>query len=111
MDIARTQPKKSFGKDYLFGGLVLLIIVLIGRYLWLMSQADFVASSDAMVFSEVKRGDFTVSVRGNGVLVPANIQWLATNVEARVERLVIKPGKQVTKGELIVVLSNPQLLK
>ncbi|TQV72307.1 HlyD family efflux transporter periplasmic adaptor subunit [Aliikangiella marina] len=111
MDIARTPPKTSNIKRYLLIGLAVLSSVIAMRYLWVFGQADFVANSDAMVFSEVKRGDFKVSVRGNGVLVPANIQWLSTNVEARVERLVVKPGKMVTQGELIVELSNPQLLQ
>ena len=111
LDIARTQPKKSLKPRYFIAAVAILLVAFVIRYLWVIGQADFVADSDAMVFSEVKRGNFSVSVRGNGVLVPANIQWLATNVEARVERLAVKPGKMVREGDLIVELSNPQLVQ
>ncbi|MCJ8269156.1 MAG: biotin/lipoyl-binding protein, partial [Psychrosphaera sp.] len=64
-----------------------------------------------LVFDEVKRGDFSISVRGTGVLVPDNIQWLSANVDASVERVIVKPGKIVKKGDLIAELSNPQLVQ
>jgi len=79
--------------------------------LWLLSQADFSIDAKGIVTDEVKRGEFSVSVRGSGVLVPDNVQWLSASVEARVERVVVKPGTIVKRGDLIVELSNPQLLQ
>jgi multidrug resistance efflux pump len=81
------------------------------NYLWYLSQADFSVGAESIVYDEVKRGEFSVSVRGTGVLVPDNIQWLSASVEARVERVVVKPGTLVKRGDLIVELSNPQLLQ
>ena len=109
MDIARPKTQKSLIQRYWLWAVAVVIIFLALKYLWTIGQADFVADGDTMVFDEVVRGGFTVSVRGTGVLVPANIQWLATNVEARVERLVVKAGKLVKRGDLIVELSNPRL--
>ncbi len=62
-----------------------------------------------MVFAEVKRDKFIVTVRGSGVLVPDNIQWLSANVDSKVEKLVVKAGNVVRQGDLIVSLSNPKL--
>jgi multidrug resistance efflux pump len=81
------------------------------NYLWLLSQANFSVDAKNIVTDEVKRGEFSVSVRGSGVLVPDNVQWLSASVEATVERVVVKPGTIVKRGDLIVELSNPQLLQ
>jgi multidrug resistance efflux pump len=90
-------------------GLTLVGVAL--NYLWYLSQADFSIDANSIVYDQVKRGEFSVSVRGSGVLVPDNIQWLSASVEARVERVVVKPGTLVKRGDLIVELSNPQLLQ
>lgn len=109
LDISITKQNKSPIKRFwplLPVGLVAVIAV---NYLSAFIQADYVIDKDIVVLEEVKQGDFTVSVRGSGLLVPDNIQWLSSNVEARVERIVVKPGKLVKKGDLIVELSNPRL--
>ena len=111
MDIARVKQPKTQHVRYWVAAAFSILLILIVRYLWIVAQSDFVADGDSMVFGEVQSGEFSVAVRGTGVLVPADIQWLATNVSARVERLVVKPGKLVKKGELIVELSNPQLMQ
>lgn len=89
-------------------------MLLIGgalNYLLLLSQADFSISRDIMVYDEVKRGEFSVSVRATGVLVPDDIRWLSASVGARVERVVVKAGRVVHKGDLIIELSNVQLVQ
>ena len=111
LDISITKQKRSLIKRYWAWAIVMLIIVFTINYLWFLGQADFVIDKDIVVYDQVKRGDFTVSVRGTGLLIPDNIQWLSANVEARVERIVVKAGKLVKKGELIVELSNPQLVQ
>jgi len=111
MDISREKPKKSHIKRYWPWILVILTVSAALHYLWLLAQADFAISKDTLVYDEVKRGEFTVSVRGSGLLVADNIQWLSANVEATVKRIVIKAGKSVKKGDLIVELSNPQLVQ
>jgi len=109
MDITREKIKKSKLSRYWAWGIAVVPVVFAAKYLWFLGQADFAVDSNSMVYGEVKQGEFTVSVRGSGVLVPDNVQWLAANVDARVERLIVKAGKFVNKGELIVELSNPQL--
>lgn len=91
--------------------ILLLPIFFIGKYLWFLGQSDFSVDSDTIVTSEVKKGRFTVSVRGSGVLMPENIQWLSAGVEAKVEKRIVKAGNVVKKGNLIVELSNPRLLQ
>jgi len=77
----------------------------------LLGQADFSIERNKLVFAEVKHGTFIVSVRGNGVLEPDHIQWLSAGVDAKVEKLAVKAGNFVKAGDLLVELSNPQLLQ
>ena len=57
----------------------------------------------------VKRGPMLRLVRGSGTLVPEDIRWINTTTQGRVERIILRPGAQVTKDSVILELSNPQL--
>ena len=85
------------------------IIAIAIKYSAFLLQADIVIDNDTLVYGEVKQGQFSISVRGAGLLVPDKIKWLAASVDGHVERVVVKPGKAVQKGELIIELSNPRL--
>ena len=92
----------------------LLIIPALGvvlHFLWQLAQADISVDRDELVIAEVKQGDFTVSVRGSGILVPENIQWLSANVEGVVMKRMVKAGNLVNKGDPIVVLDNSRLVQ
>ncbi len=58
----------------------------------------------------VQRGDFEVKVHANGVLLPRNVEWIASQVEGRVKRLHVYAGDAVTEGQLLLELSNPALV-
>src|SRR3546814_6422673 len=49
-------------------------------------------------------------VRGPGTLVPREIRWIAAETNARVERIVVKPGAQVQADTVILELSNPEVI-
>jgi len=57
----------------------------------------------------VKRGEMLRLVRGNGTLVPEQIQFVQSETGGRVERILIKPGAQVTPDSILMELSNPEL--
>lgn len=111
MDIAIPQQKKPKLKRYLLGLLCALPLAFALQYLWFLGQADFSIARETLVIDEVKRGRFVVSVRGAGVLVPDNIQWLSANVEGTVVKRAVKPGNVVKAGDAIVELSNPRLVQ
>ena len=109
MDIVINKKKRPLSKWVFLIVLVIAASSFAVKYLWLLGQADFSVDRDKLVFGEVKQGTFTVSVRGNGVLMPDHIQWLSAGVDAKVEKLVVKAGNSVKTGDLIVELSNPRL--
>ena len=56
----------------------------------------------------VKRGEMLRQVRGNGTLVPEDIQWIPTINQGRVERILVLPGTAVKADTVLVELSNPE---
>jgi len=57
----------------------------------------------------VKRGPLVRQVRGIGTLVPEEIQWVPAATVGRVDHIYLRPGTPVTRGTVILELSNPQL--
>lgn len=111
MDISIERKKTRLLKRYVLAVLAALLIIFASYYLWYLGQADLSIDANTLVFDEVKRGKFTVSVRGTGVLVPDNIEWLSASVEGTVVKRAVKPGHPVKKGDLIVELNNPRLIQ
>ncbi len=57
----------------------------------------------------VKRGEMLRQVRGNGTLVPEQIQFVQSETDGRVERILVKPGAQVSADTVLLELSNAEL--
>jgi HlyD family secretion protein len=57
----------------------------------------------------VKRGQMLRQVRGSGTLVPEDIRWIPATTQGRVERILLRPGAEVTPDTVILELSNPDL--
>lgn len=110
MDIVR-DSNKSNKKPMLLAGVVGLAIIGLAFFILKPSNASYVVDKDALLFADVKQGDMKIRVRGTGVLASKDIRWLATDVAGRVERIVTKAGAMVKKGDLILELSNPQLIQ
>lgn len=109
MDIARAKPKASKLKKPL---LTTIGIGLVGALLIAATQIEFAAYSterNKLLIGTVAQGQMQVNVRGNGTLVSSDVRWIAANVDGRVERVLVKPGAKVAKGQLLLELSNPIL--
>lgn len=62
-----------------------------------------------LVTAQVKRGSLPRVVRGSGVLVPEDMQWIPAQSDARVERILKRPGAVVQPDTIILELDDPQL--
>lgn len=67
------------------------------------------AARDSVWIDTVKQGEFVRAVRGAGTLVPKDTRWITAQTEARVERIVVKPGAQVTPDTVILELTSPEV--
>lgn len=109
MDIVKTKNKT---RPHLIRWLsvltgLILITVVVGIYL--NKQTAFVVDDDSVLIGHVQQGDFDVNIRGTGVLVPEDIRWISSNVSGRIERIHAKAGTQVSKGDILMDLSNHEL--
>jgi HlyD family secretion protein len=57
----------------------------------------------------VRRGTMLRQVRGLGTLVPEEIWWISSTVDARVQKILVEPGTVVTASTVLIELSNPEL--
>lgn len=111
MDIPVTKKASKLINSKTLGLLIFSCLVASAVFAsqWFSAALPTVNQADVWI-SEVKKGEFTRKVRGVGVLVPAEIRWIAANSAGRVERLLVKPGAMVTTDTIIAELSNPELL-
>ncbi len=56
----------------------------------------------------VKRGSMLRQVRGLGSLVPEEIRWIPATTQGRVERILVKPGSDVSADTILLELTNPE---
>lgn len=112
MDIVIKKKKKlPKAKWYLVAAIAVVPLFFAVKHLWFVGLADFSIDGNSLVYGQVVRGNFTASVRGTGVLVPANIQWLSANIDGTVVERAVKAGNVVKKGDLLLELSNPELVQ
>jgi len=107
VDIARA-PKKKTNRNVMIGGgiaAVILVTVALSR----LSPAAPSGEVATLLKDSVRRGDISIEVRGPGNLEPEHIRWITAQTSARVERRAIESGRSVGAGQLILVMSNPDV--
>ncbi|MGX9522714.1 efflux RND transporter periplasmic adaptor subunit [Vibrio mediterranei] len=109
MDIKK-QRKATFPLKKITIITLSLLLLIVGVYFsFTISKQHYKVEKSNVIISTVSRGPLTVEVRGNGILAPKYIRWIASNVDGRVERVLVKPGAVVKKGDVIVEMVNPEL--
>jgi len=111
MDIVRTKEKQPTKRVGLFIGGGLGLSILVFFLVFDTSNASYLASKERLLVDEVQRGELNITVRGTGVLVPKDIRWITTDTPGRVDSVLIKAGALVEEGDVIMTLSNPQLVQ
>jgi HlyD family secretion protein len=112
MDIPRPENKrkKRIRQAWMGAGAAVLLAAVtvgLGR---LQPAAPSVARASVWV-DAVRKGEMVRQVRGPGTLEPREIRWIAAQTDARVERILIRPGAQVQPDSVIVEMSNADLVQ
>jgi HlyD family secretion protein len=110
MDIQRPDQSKAKRKKRITYATV-AIVALAGITLWLKRLAPAAPPVDRNLvwIAEVKRGQMLRQVRGLGTLVPEEIRWIAARTQGRVDKIVLRPGANVTPDSVILELANPDV--
>jgi HlyD family secretion protein len=110
MDIPRKDAKR---KKAIRIVVILTILVLaiggIGYGVTRLKPAAPPVDFSALWPDTVKRGSMVREVRGIGTLVPEDTMLITATTDARVERILIRPGTPVRPDSLVMILSSPEL--
>jgi HlyD family secretion protein len=111
VDIARpaTVAKRKKIKRAIMATSGLVVIILITFGVSRLKPAAPSVDRAAVWVDTVERGPMLRLVRGSGTLVPEDIRWINTTTQGRVERILLRPGANVTPATVILELSNPEL--
>jgi len=110
MDVARPDiARRKRRRRLILSAVALLALVGVSIGLSQLQPAAPTVERGSVWTDTVKRGEMTNQVRGNGSLVPEQIQFVQSETGGRVERIFIKPGAQVTPDSILMELSNPEL--
>ena len=104
-DLARRRLRRRLWWSLTGVGLVALVSVFLAR----LEPAVPSVERGALWTNSVRRGDFLRQVRGNGTLVPEQIQFVQAESGGTVERIFIQPGAEVSADSVILELGNPEL--
>ncbi|MDT8428325.1 MAG: efflux RND transporter periplasmic adaptor subunit [Pseudomonadales bacterium] len=111
MDIIKTPTRRPFYRRYWY---VLVAFLLIGAVLIVANRyrnVTYLVSEESLLIDTVNAGELRVTVRGYGQLSSRDVYWIGAETEGRVARILVRPGDQVDKGDVLVELTNPQLLQ
>ena len=110
MDIQRKNVGRNKAIRWTIIGIVTVGVVL-GLFFWVkgLKPAAPPAEMSALWPDTVKRGPMVREVRGLGTLVPEDTMLITANTDARIERILIKPGTPVRADSLVMVMTSPEL--
>ena len=110
MDVARPDlARKKKRRRILVTSLAVLALAALTAGLSRLKPAAPTVERSSVWTDTVKRGQMLRQVRGNGTLVPEQIQFVQSETDGRVERIFVKPGAEVTADTVLLELSNPEL--
>lgn len=110
MDIPRpSQAKAKRKKRIILGTIGVLALVAATVGLSRLKPAAPTVDRNLVWVDEVKRGPMVRQVRGLGTLVPENIRWVAARTQARVDRIILRPGAEVEPESIILHMTNPDV--
>jgi len=109
LDIIRdTKPQKKKKRIYWITGAALGLVVITVLIRQLPSAAPSVEA--ATVWRDtVQQGTMVRQVRGPGTLVPEQMRWITAVTAGRIEQILSLPGTEVSAGDLIMRMSNPDV--
>ncbi|HTM04974.1 MAG TPA: HlyD family efflux transporter periplasmic adaptor subunit [Vicinamibacterales bacterium] len=111
VDIARDPQilKRKRQRQIAMGIATLLVVVAVSVFLAGMEPAAPTVDRGTVLTDSVKRGSLISQVRGVGTLVPEDTRWIPAVTQGKVERILLRPGAEVTANSVILELSNPQV--
>lgn len=107
----RKIEKKRFGKKQIWLGIGILVIMLIFvQMVFGDKSAKLNVDEEKITIGEVTQGKYQDYISVNGTVEPIQTIYLDAVESGRVEEILIEEGTRVSKGDVILKLSNYNLL-
>lgn len=109
MDKIRRKQKRFFAHKKRL--ITLACLSLLAAIYWLnwAGLSFYTVPRYQLSTAQVQQGEFNVTVRGAGKLVPKHVSLEVANVAARIDKILVKPGSKVNQGDALLHMSNPLL--
>ena len=101
--------KRKQRRLWLGGSLGALVVIVAGVAIARLGPALPTAQRANLWIGTVQRGDLTIHVRADGVLVPKVSRWIAAAAGAEVDHILVRPGAKVAADTVLMRLSNPEV--
>src|SRR6476469_9340636 len=112
MDIQRKDAgRKRLIRRLIYVAVLVITVPLVTWGLSRLKPAAPTVERATVWVDTVKRGPMLRQVRGLGTLVPVDEarRWVPASTQGRVEKIVLRPGAQVTPDTIVLELSDPQV--
>lgn len=107
----RKIEKKRFGKKQIWLGIgILLVLLIFLQMIFGDKSAKLNIERDKITIGEVIAGKYQDYISVNGTVEPIQTIYLDAVESGRVEEILIEEGTQVKRGDIILRLSNYNLL-
>jgi HlyD family secretion protein len=106
-------PRKKQPKTRRNVALAAAAVVVVGGITFGLSRLKAAAPTvdrSSVWTDTVKRGSMLRQVKGPGSLVPEQIRWITADTAGRIERLPLRPGARIEAGQILMELSNPDVM-
>lgn len=112
MDIPRPENRRKRNLRRIgFAALTATVVTALTVALARIEPAAPTVARSSVWIDQVRRGEMLRQVTGSGTLVPREMRWIAAQSEAKVDRIVLRPGAVVEADSIVVMMSNPDLLQ
>lgn len=103
------EPAKVawYRRSSLWGGLALLIIIIVGYFYWQAERAK--EALPKYTTQEVTRGNLTLSVTANGTIQPTRSINIGSELSGTVRKVNVDVNDVIKKGQVLVELDTSKL--
>ena len=109
MDRIIENKAKKRRKYYWIGGSVLVVALLVWQIFFADHSSKLNVDSDRITIVDVVEQDFLDYMNANGTVEPISTIYLDAVEGGRIEEILIEEGNMVKEGDVILILSNPDL--
>ncbi len=107
----RTIEKKRFGKKQIWLGIgIILVLAVLAQIIFGDKSSKLNVEQEKITLGEVQRGKYQDYISVNGTVEPIQTIYLDAVESGKVEKILIEEGTRVKKGDVILSLSNYNLL-